>query len=251
VEWEDEKEGNEKVGMSKEDWEVVYQMRDEVDLQEYTLSDDYAEMVTQFGYVVIWSTCWPLAALSVLINNWVELRSDAFKITRLVRRPIPSRAESIGAWLDTLSFITWLGALINAALIYLFNPHYGTFPSLSSNSLNATGIHDESQTSPIPVVWNRDTIMVTALLIALASSHAYISLRAVVRHILERVMWKGSQEEKSLEELRAKMREEWLKEHGAMASIGDGDFVGGAKASGSSFWEDEGLVEIRNAVKME
>ncbi len=40
VEWEDEKDGNEKVGMSKEDWGVVYQMRDEVDLEEYTLSGE-------------------------------------------------------------------------------------------------------------------------------------------------------------------------------------------------------------------
>ncbi len=93
--------------------------------------------------------------------------------------------------------------------------------------------------------------MITALLIALASSHAYIFLRAVIRHILERVMWKGSKEDNVLEGLKVKMREAWLEEHGAMASIGDGGWVGGAGAGGSSFWEDEGLVEIRNAVKME
>ena len=37
VEWEDEKDGNEKIGMNKKDWEVVYQMREEVGLEEYTL----------------------------------------------------------------------------------------------------------------------------------------------------------------------------------------------------------------------
>jgi len=204
-------------------------------------------MVTQFGYIAIWSTCWPLAGLSVLANNWVELRSDAFKITRLVRRPIPSRTESIGAWLDTLSFITWIGALINAALIYLFNPHFGTLSSLSSASLNTTTF-EEGQALPV----SRNTIMVTMLLIALASSHAYIALRGVVKHVLEWVMWKGSQEQEVLERVKVKVREAWLEEHPAVASIGDGNKVEGASADElSSFWEDEGLVEIKNMAKTE
>lgn len=37
-----------------------------------------------------------------LINDWVELRSDAFKIAKLGRRPLPSRTDSIGAWLQVL-----------------------------------------------------------------------------------------------------------------------------------------------------
>lgn len=37
-----------------------------------------------------------------LINNWVELRSDAFKIAKLGRRPLPSRTDSTGAWLQAL-----------------------------------------------------------------------------------------------------------------------------------------------------
>ncbi|KAF8323489.1 calcium-activated chloride channel-domain-containing protein [Cantharellus anzutake] len=248
VEWEDEKDGNEKVGMNKEDWELVYRMRDEVGLEEYTLF----EMVTQFGYITVWSTCWPLASLSVLANNWVELRSDAFKITRLVRRPIPSRTESIGAWLDSLSFITWLGALINAALVYLFNPHFGT---LSSQSLTAkhTTASDTGLNSVFSSASSRNTIMIAALLTALASSHAYIGLRVVVRHVLERVMWKGSEEEKILEDFKVKLREAWLEEHGVVTSTGDGDEMKGISDSelSPSFWEDEGLAEIQSAAKTE
>lgn len=94
--------------------------------------------------------------------------------------------------------------------------------------------------------------MITTLLIALASSHAYIVLRAVVRHVLERVMWKGSKEEEALEGLNVKMREAWLEEHEAVGSIVDGKVMGGGSVDGSSsFWEDEGLVEIQNAAKME
>lgn len=63
---------------------------------------DYAEMVTQFGYVTLWSVVWPLAPLFALINNYVELRADAIKICKHVRRPVGTRVESIGAWLQTL-----------------------------------------------------------------------------------------------------------------------------------------------------
>lgn len=37
-----------------------------------------------------------------LLNNWLELRSDAFKISNHVRRPIPTRTDTIGPWLDSL-----------------------------------------------------------------------------------------------------------------------------------------------------
>ena len=57
-----------------------------------------------------------------LANNWLELRSDAFKIATHARRPIPARTDTIGPWLDALTFITWLGALTNSALVYLFRP---------------------------------------------------------------------------------------------------------------------------------
>ena len=74
----------------------------ELSLPDYSLFTDYAEMVTQFGYVTIWSIVWPLAPVFALINNYVELRSDALKICKHVRRPIGDRVETIGSWLQTL-----------------------------------------------------------------------------------------------------------------------------------------------------
>ncbi|KAG8126811.1 hypothetical protein E2320_021940, partial [Naja naja] len=40
---------------------------------------DYQEMFIQFGYVVLFSSAFPLAATCALINNIIEIRSDAFK----------------------------------------------------------------------------------------------------------------------------------------------------------------------------
>ena len=41
---------------------VLDKVREEAALPEYDLFVDYSEMVVQFGYVVLWSTIWPLAA---------------------------------------------------------------------------------------------------------------------------------------------------------------------------------------------
>jgi anoctamin-10 len=45
----------------KEEREFLETVRKEVALPEYELFGDYSEMVTQFGYVALWSTIWPLA----------------------------------------------------------------------------------------------------------------------------------------------------------------------------------------------
>jgi anoctamin-10 len=46
---------------TKQERELLERIRAEVALPDYALYLDYAEMVTQFGYVALWSTIWPLA----------------------------------------------------------------------------------------------------------------------------------------------------------------------------------------------
>jgi anoctamin-10 len=62
VVFEDEKE---KGGM--EERAFLDSVREEAALPEYDLFVDYNEMVVQFGYVVLWSTIWPLAGGKPLI----------------------------------------------------------------------------------------------------------------------------------------------------------------------------------------
>lgn len=37
----------------------------QLDLPEYDIHDDYAEMIAQFGYVVAFSSAWPLTSVSI------------------------------------------------------------------------------------------------------------------------------------------------------------------------------------------
>lgn len=104
-----------------EEKEFLQRIRNEAELEVYDVYDDLREMVVQFGYLVLFSVVWPLAPVSFLINNWIELRADAVKICVEMRRPTPWRADTIGPWLDALSFISWLGSITTAAMVYMFS----------------------------------------------------------------------------------------------------------------------------------
>lgn len=192
-----------------------------------------------------------------LLNNWLEMRSDAFKITVHTRRPIPSRSDTIGPWLDSLTFLTWLAALTNSALVYLFRPSDHCKPV--GTSLSHNHHHLTSQTS------STQDLLFTAMLVALAASHGYMVVRVLVRHIVERVLWKGSKEEQEAERLDTVVKREYLKSLGVAdvtkaveeektATTTDGTSASGlavgAPAGEKAFWEfDEGLQELEKGIK--
>lgn len=104
-----------------EETTFLTRVRNEVELPEYDVTDDLREMCIQFGYLALFSPTWPLVPASFLVNNWVELRSDFFKICMECRRPSPLRSDTIGPWLDTLGFLAWVGSITSAALVYMFS----------------------------------------------------------------------------------------------------------------------------------
>jgi Calcium-activated chloride channel len=52
--------------------------------------------VIQFGYASLFVVAFPLAPLLALLNNYVEIRVDSFKVLNNVARPIPRGAQDIG-----------------------------------------------------------------------------------------------------------------------------------------------------------
>jgi anoctamin-8 len=55
-------------------------------------------MVIQYGLLEFFAPAFPLAALCALINNIIEIRSDAFKMCYLYQRPFGQRVADIGKW---------------------------------------------------------------------------------------------------------------------------------------------------------
>ncbi len=103
-----------------EDAAFLERVREEATLDVYDVTADLREMVVQFGYLSLFSVVWPLTPVSFLVNNWFELRTDAMKICVEMQRPVPWRADTIGPWLDSLSFLTWMGSLTTSALVSMF-----------------------------------------------------------------------------------------------------------------------------------
>ena len=229
----------------KEERELLVRIRKEVALgREYDVFEDYIEMVTQFGYIVIWSTIWPLAPgasppsgrkpfftdtiffsfqVMALVNNYVELRSDAFKVAKHLRRPIPARTDSIGPWLECLKNLTWIAALMNPALVYMFNPRYsGKIPDTQS-------------------------ILEWTALVALLASHEFLFTRWVVRFVIERVFWRGSEEQRESEKVERQVKDICLKSLKG-GQVRPSDFA--KDEDTDDFWkQDEGLTEIQKVLK--
>lgn len=59
---------------------------------------DHLEMTIQLGYVILFSSAFPPAALCAMFNNLIEIRSDAFKLAYVCQRPFGQRVPNIGTW---------------------------------------------------------------------------------------------------------------------------------------------------------
>ncbi|KAL4912745.1 calcium-activated chloride channel-domain-containing protein [Aspergillus aurantiobrunneus] len=95
-------------------------VRNEAEADEYNVHEDNLEMCVQFGYLTLFGASWPLVALGFLVNNWLELRGDFFKLSLECQRPPPIRSDSIGPSLQGLEVLSWLGTLSTAAIVYLY-----------------------------------------------------------------------------------------------------------------------------------
>uniref|UniRef100_H3CDA5 Anoctamin n=1 Tax=Tetraodon nigroviridis TaxID=99883 RepID=H3CDA5_TETNG len=92
---------------------------------------DYQEMFVQFGYVVLFSSAFPLAAMCALINNIIEIRGDAFKLCTGLQRPFGIRVESIGQWQTAMEVMGLIAIIVNCYLIGQCGQLQRLFPWLS------------------------------------------------------------------------------------------------------------------------
>ncbi|XP_078527284.1 anoctamin-8 isoform X2 [Lissotriton helveticus] len=96
---------------------------------------DYQEMFIQFGYVVLFSSAFPLAAVCALANNIIEIRSDAFKLCTGLQRPFGQRVESIGQWQNVMEAMGVIAIIVNCYLIGQCGQLQRLFPWLSPETV--------------------------------------------------------------------------------------------------------------------
>lgn len=94
--------------------------------------DDHLEMFIQMGYVVLFSSAFPMAAFCALVNNLIEIRSDAFKLCFIFQRPFGQRVPNIGSWQNAMEIMGLIAVLVNCALIGLSGQVHRMFPEMST-----------------------------------------------------------------------------------------------------------------------
>ncbi|KAE8743203.1 hypothetical protein FOCC_FOCC011183 [Frankliniella occidentalis] len=94
--------------------------------------DDHLELFIQLGYVVLFSSAFPMAATCALINNIIEIRSDAFKLCFIFQRPFGQRVPNIGTWQNAMDVMGFIAVLVNCALIGLSGQVHRMFPEMST-----------------------------------------------------------------------------------------------------------------------
>lgn len=73
-------------------------------------------MVIQMGYVTLFAAAFPLASALSFVCTAIEFKSDFWRLTHVTRRPPPSQAADLGAWLWVLSALSLLSVLSNLAI---------------------------------------------------------------------------------------------------------------------------------------
>lgn len=97
---------------------ILEKAKKELALEEYAgVFDDYLELWVQLGQVCLFSSVFPLAALVALLNNILEIRTDAFKIVHASKRSLPNKKSGIGSWLPMFDFLGYAAVITNISLI--------------------------------------------------------------------------------------------------------------------------------------
>ncbi|KAL7557018.1 hypothetical protein ACA910_011084 [Epithemia clementina (nom. ined.)] len=87
----------------------------EADMGAYEQFDDMMEICIQLGYVTLFASAYPLASLVSILANWVEVRSDAFKLA-FCQRPMANRSSGLGVWKGLFASVIWTSALTNCLI---------------------------------------------------------------------------------------------------------------------------------------
>lgn len=73
----------------------------------------------RYGDIIFFSKALPLASTCALLNNLIEMRSDAYKFVQSHRRIVPIEKAGIGAWNGILRSLSYISTALNVYVLYL------------------------------------------------------------------------------------------------------------------------------------
>ena len=82
----------------------------------------YMEIVCQYGFIVLFTSIFPPAALMSGISNWVQIKNQVNNMGR-IRRFKAEVSDGIGNWMQCIQVLSQLSIIVNCAVVY-FTSHY-------------------------------------------------------------------------------------------------------------------------------
>ena len=89
----------------------------ETNKEEYEQFDDYLEIITNFGYLVMISSCFPMAPLLIFIAHQVEIWQDRYKIVHIFKRKLPQHYVGMGRWKTIIVFLCYVSIITVRVLL--------------------------------------------------------------------------------------------------------------------------------------
>ncbi len=80
-------------------------------------TQDYNEISIQFGYITLFASATPFSPFFALISNYIECRSDGWKLLTVFRRPFCKDGEDIGSWEAIFQIFSFISIFTNVGII--------------------------------------------------------------------------------------------------------------------------------------
>ena len=106
-------------GLSRSPLEEQYSLQG-YDVLLVTLQD-YAALVIQFGFTVLFVAAYPLGPTIAFFSAYIQIRVDGWKLCYAYQRPEPKSVEDIGVWQDMIEALSYLAVVYNMGLLFFTN----------------------------------------------------------------------------------------------------------------------------------
>mmetsp|Transcript_47728 Transcript_47728/g.101934 ORF Transcript_47728/g.101934 Transcript_47728/m.101934 type:complete len:867 (+) Transcript_47728:40-2640(+) len=96
-------------------------------------TEDFCQIIMPLAFVLMFGITLPLCSVLALVCFGLQLRADAFKLTRAQRRPFPARSHidraggGLGVWMVILEVLGYMAVFTNVALIVFSLEPFNSF----------------------------------------------------------------------------------------------------------------------------
>ncbi|GMG23597.1 unnamed protein product [Ambrosiozyma monospora] len=106
---------------SPEESKLLTQIRDTFKKPVFDVDAEYKQLVTQFGYMIMFGPVWSVGPVISVIIDIIQINGDYAKLLRFTKTPIPDRSESSYPWPLFIKALLYIGAFTSSAITLMYN----------------------------------------------------------------------------------------------------------------------------------